>query len=74
MTIITAEWRAMTFLTLSLSCKRDLISAMHHQLPKNDELGPIVSGVYLHSSYNPTKEAENFILNYEGDLKSNKNL
>ena len=39
MTIITAEWRAMTILTLSLSCKRDLILAMHHQLPKNDELG-----------------------------------
>ena len=38
MTIITAEWHAMTILTLSLSCKRDLISVMHHQLPKNDEL------------------------------------
>ena len=39
MTIITAELRAMTILTLSLLCKRDLISVMHHQVPKNDEFG-----------------------------------
>ena len=49
MTIITAEWHAMTILTLSLLCKRDLISVMHHQVPKNDEFGQ--SGVRFRGNF-----------------------
>ncbi len=35
---------------------------------------PVVDGVHLHSSYNPTKEAETFIEKFNDQLAENKNV
>lgn len=35
---------------------------------------PVVNGVHLHSSYNPTKEAESFVEKFNEQLTDNKNV
>lgn len=35
---------------------------------------PVVNGVHLHSSYNPTKEAESFVEKFDSVIQENRNL
>ena len=35
---------------------------------------PVVNGVHLHSSYNPTKEAESFVEKFEEVIQENRNI
>jgi hypothetical protein len=35
---------------------------------------PVVNGVHLHSSYNPTKEAESFVEKFEAVIQENRNI
>lgn len=35
---------------------------------------PVVNGVHLHSSYNPTKEAESFVERFETIIQANRNI